>query len=165
MKDKTKDFQEFIKQDFDVVEDYKLSKERKCPKCGNIESYKFKMERCIDGYTTCLVCQYMDKHNKFYQVESKELSPKENLDKAISVLQSIFEECGDSRVDNVLDLLVKPFEALTQLEEYIKRDIPMKPIISTKTDTICPNDKCKSWLRSISNHCPRCGQKLDRSGE
>ena len=75
MKDKTKDFQEYIKQDFNVVEDYKAS---------------------------------------------KEITPKEALKIVASGIAILSYDCDR---DNSLDVLE---QALTQLEEYIKRDTPMK---------------------------------------
>jgi DNA-directed RNA polymerase subunit RPC12/RpoP len=111
---KIKDFQEFIKQDFDVVEDYKAS---------------------------------------------KEMTPKNNLDKAISILNSIFEECGDSRINNVLDLLVKPFESLIELE---KKNTPMKPY--WEHAYIC-NNCSNEFVEKTDKYCSNCGQKLDWSGD
>lgn len=47
--------------------------------------------------------------------EEIEIAFKE-IDKAISQLQSIFEDCGDSNVDFAMDLLVKPFELIVKLK-------------------------------------------------
>jgi hypothetical protein len=47
------------------------------------------MERSIDGYTTCLVCTYRGPHDKFYEVDSKELTPKDNLD---AMVEGLIEE-------------------------------------------------------------------------
>jgi hypothetical protein len=46
-KDKTKDFQEFIKQDFDVVEDYKASKEL-TPEKAIDKIHDYITDRCYD---------------------------------------------------------------------------------------------------------------------
>jgi len=40
--------------------------ERSCPVCG---SKKYKMEKCMDGYTTCLNCGRHEKNSEFYNEE------------------------------------------------------------------------------------------------
>ena len=146
-----------------------MSKERKCPECGNIESFKFKMERCIDGYTTCLVCQYMDKHNKFYQVESKELTPKEALERLYDNLNS--DDYTDDYQKHIpygaVDDKNVILKALTQLEEYIKRDTPIDYYMNEYGATCYKcnhvlfygNDLCYELETSIGDYCDGCGQK------
>ena len=43
-----------------------MKKERSCPICG---STKYKMEKCMDGYTTCLNCGRHEKNLEFYNEE------------------------------------------------------------------------------------------------
>ena len=46
--------------------EFKMPEERKCPDCG---STSYKMEKCINGSTTCTDCGRHKKHAEFYIIE------------------------------------------------------------------------------------------------
>jgi hypothetical protein len=119
-KDKIKDFQEFIKQDFDIVKDYKnASKELTAKEAKYREDLKWIGNKCY-GRASDVGNMYI-----------KDMTEFKNISKA-----------------------------LTELEEYRKRDTPMKPYFEHAY--IC-SAFSNEYVGKSDNYCTNCGQKLDKN--
>jgi len=81
-----------------------------CPKCG---SNKYTMEKCIDGYTQCNMCQFRDKHDRYRKPYVNLYVDKYDKDKEINEYDDYIEVIGGDgsllKAINKFRYLNKPF--------------------------------------------------------